>query len=269
MSIMLLLSFPLTGTLAQESCPECSYADTLLKPCNSSLQMQTWPGTLVYQPTEQQAPCACNDNYYGQMAGCLKCQSSTSAKYSVKPLADYQLVCTAFHQVWTPIYLPSKSTTAVPSSTSTTTSSSNSIQTGDRTSNGNGHSNLSSGAIAGIIVSVVALVVALSVAGYVWNRRRKEVRRGVAGDMDEYKYRDNQTDSYMEHALPQYTGMIQPTLPPLSNLTNLRVMNPDYEEGGHRVEPPQAQYTQSPTNPSFEVRRGSSPGWRRGSFDDD
>lgn len=34
---------------AQESCPECSSADTVLKSCNTALLMNTWPGTMVFQ----------------------------------------------------------------------------------------------------------------------------------------------------------------------------------------------------------------------------
>ncbi|KAF9181068.1 hypothetical protein BGZ51_005672 [Haplosporangium sp. Z 767] len=121
---------------------------------------------------------------------------------------------------------------------------------------------LSSGAIAGIVVSVVALVVALSVAGYVWRRRRENLRHPAD---DEYKYNDSQRDSYMEVALPQYTGMIQPTLPPIANISNLRVMNPDSDDEDRGGTSRSRQLEHS----SFEVNRNSSPGWRRGSFDDD
>ncbi|KAF9976736.1 hypothetical protein BGZ73_007961 [Actinomortierella ambigua] len=134
---------------------------------------------------------------------------------------------------------------------------------------------LSSGAIAGIIVSIVALIVALSVAGYVYARRKKEKEQREADEI--YKYGDDQRTSYMEVPLPQYTGMIQPTLPPLPNITNLRVTNPDTddEEANHHHHQLQHhhQHPDPPFHhehqPSFEVKRNSSPGWRRGSFDDD
>lgn len=158
------------------------------------------------------------------MVGCLRCQSSTTANYSVKDVEGYKLICRLYNQEWKDINLPTTSTTTtttVPplTTTSTTMTSSNAINTPSEDKDyGGSRSNLSSGAIAGIIVSVVALIVALSVAGYVWNRRRKEIVR-EAGDMDDFKYRDSQTDSHMEAALPQYTGMIQPTLPPISKVS--------------------------------------------------
>ncbi|KAI1315827.1 hypothetical protein EDD11_000322 [Mortierella claussenii] len=219
---------------------------------------------------------------YVAMVGCLKCQSSSSAKYSVKDLAGYQLVCQSYGQTWKQINFPNQTTTISASTTATATSSmaggggavvptsvDGNPSSGNKSTSGSGNSSLSSGAIAGIVVSVIALIVALSVAGYVWGRRRRDSVRHT--DLDEYKYRDTQPDSYMEVALPQYTGMIQPTLPPISKVSNLRVMNPDSDEdeemihagGLHR------QQSQQQSQQSFEVRRTSSPGWRRGSFDDD
>ncbi|KAF9155299.1 hypothetical protein BGX21_004529 [Mortierella sp. AD011] len=67
-------------------------------------------------------------------------------------------------------------------------------------------------------------------------------------------------------ALPQYTGMIQSSLPPISKVSNLRVMNPDSED----EEAAAASGRQRQSKPqSFEVQRTTPPGWRRGSFDDD
>ncbi|KAF9584641.1 hypothetical protein BGW38_005764, partial [Lunasporangiospora selenospora] len=111
------------------------------------------------------------------------------------------------------------------------------------------------------IVSAIALVVALSVAGYVYTRRKRDRVKDMENDR-QYKYA-SQHDSYHETALPQYTGMIQPTLPPISKVSNLRVMNPDSDEDDRSTH----KHAQ-PGQPSFEVRRTSSPGWRRGSFDD-
>ncbi|KAF9425313.1 hypothetical protein BGZ76_003321, partial [Entomortierella beljakovae] len=105
--------------------------------------MDTWPGTFIYQPSQQQAPCACNENYYQLMTSCLTCQSSSSAKLSVKPLDAYKLVCQAFGvNEWTPIYIPNKptTTTAPPKETATPDS--------DNSSSGSKHG-LASGAIAG------------------------------------------------------------------------------------------------------------------------
>ncbi|KAF9433674.1 hypothetical protein BGZ76_009119 [Entomortierella beljakovae] len=230
--------------------------------------MDTWPGTLVYQPTQDQAPCACNQNYYDQMGSCLKCQTSTTATYSVKDLAGYQLVCQSFHQTWKEINLPNATTTTTTTTTATSTNVSPSLT--DPNSDGliNGSDDgLSSGAIAGIVVSIIALIVALSVAVYVWGRRKRESVQDVA-DLEEFKYRDTHSDSYMEAALPQYTGMIQSPLPPISKVSNLRVMNPDSDDdelsgvlNNNR--------RNNPNQPSFEVQRNNSPGWRRGSFDDD
>ncbi|KAG0312013.1 hypothetical protein BGZ99_009778, partial [Dissophora globulifera] len=222
-------------------------------------------------PTSDQAACACNQNYYDQMVGCLKCQSSTSAHYSVKALPDYQLVCQSYGQAWKQINLPSQSTTsAAPTSVATSTAPGASTTPGSITSPGGNTSSsnsLSSGAIAGIVVSVIALIVALSVAAYVYGRRKRESLR-QQGDIDEYKYRDS-PDSYMEVALPQYTGMIQPTLPPISKVSNLRVMNPDSDDDEAGALSTQPRRPQQKQPSSFEVNRTSSPGWRRGSFDDD
>ncbi|KAG0034010.1 hypothetical protein BGZ81_006522 [Podila clonocystis] len=243
---------------ASGACSPCDQVEGLFKPCNTSLNILTWPGEVVYQPNEAQAPCACNDNFYSQIEACLKCESSASAKYSVKDLAGYQLVCTSFHQTWKAINIPQSSTTT----TSTTTSTTAGILPSDsNTSSEDASSPLSSGALAGIIVSAVALVVALSVAAYVYGRRRRE--RTL--EKDDYKYSDTHRDSYMEVALPQYNNGMQPTLPPISKVSNLRVMNPDSDDEAPSNPP---QMSQQQETPSFEVNR-SSPGWRRGSFDDD
>ncbi|KAF9895548.1 hypothetical protein BX616_009437, partial [Lobosporangium transversale] len=98
--------------------------------------------------------------------------------------------------------------------------------------------------------------------------RRRRDRAHEAGDLDEFKYRDTQSDTYMEAALPQYTGMIQPALPPISKVSNLRVMNPDSDDDD-MVNAAGLRRNPSAPQQSFEVRRTSSPGWRRGSFDDD
>ncbi|KFH70472.1 hypothetical protein MVEG_03322 [Podila verticillata NRRL 6337] len=240
---------------ASAACSPCDQVATLLKPCNTTLAILTWPGEVVYQPTELQAPCACNDNYYGQITDCLKCESSSSAKYSVKAQTDYELVCTSFHQAWKSINVFPTSTTASTSTSSSGTTPSDSATSGEQTSNP-----LSSGALAGIIVSAIALIVALSVAAYVYGRRRRE--RTL--DKDDYKYSDER-DSYMEVALPQYNNGMQPILPPISKVSNLRVMNPDSDDEAPSNPP---QMSQQQATPSFEVNRGSA-GWRRGSFADD
>ncbi|KAF8948409.1 hypothetical protein CPC16_012093 [Podila verticillata] len=251
----------LVGTLmlgstvsAQDSCPDCSNADTVLKSCNTALLMNTWPGTMVFQPNEAQAPCACNQNFYGLIGSCLTCQSSTTAKYSVKPLDQYQQVCLSFHQQWQQIYIPNKPST---SSTAEPTATPEPSNDGP---GGVSHVGLSSGAIAGIVVSAIALIVALSVAVYVYQRRKRDLRKQQEED-ELYKYNSQARNSYMEVPLPQYTGMIQPSLPSLPQLTNLRVMNPDADDDDV---PTKERYDKS-----FEVQRNSSPGWRRGSFDDD
>ncbi|KAF9962663.1 hypothetical protein BGZ70_008002 [Mortierella alpina] len=226
--------------------------------------MLTWPGTMVYQALPAQAKCACNQNYYDLATGCMRCQSSSSAHYSVKDLEGYKLVCLSYGETWKAINMPdqpSASTTAATTGPTAVPVPSDESTSGKHTSS----NNLSSGAVAGIVVSVIALVVALTVAGYVWRRRKRETVRGE-GVNDEYKFSDTHRDSYMEAALPQYTGMIQPTLPPLSNISNLRVMNPDSEDEDL---PPRSANRRLQNQPSFEVNRNSSPGWRRGSFDDD
>lgn len=68
------------------------------------------------------------------------------------------------------------------------------------------------------MVSVIALIVALSVAAYVYSRRRRE-HVAADEDLDEYKYNTNSRDSYMDGSLPQYTGQIQPVLPPISKIS--------------------------------------------------
>ncbi|KAI7822944.1 hypothetical protein BC939DRAFT_174208 [Gamsiella multidivaricata] len=147
------------------ACAPCDNAESVLKPCNSSLQMNTWPGIYVYQPTDAQAQCACNQNFYDLMVSCLSCQSSTSAKLSVAPLDQYQLVCQSLGQTEFPkVYVPgqtSTTTTAAPSTnTPLATSGSNSGN------NGAGHSNLSSGAVAGIVVSAIISTSAHKLACY-------------------------------------------------------------------------------------------------------
>ncbi|KAG0350668.1 hypothetical protein BGZ54_003692 [Gamsiella multidivaricata] len=196
------------------------------------------------------------------MVSCLSCQSSTSAKLSVAPLDQYQLVCQSLGQTEFPkVYVPgqtSTTTTAAPSTnTPLATSGSNSGN------NGAGHSNLSSGAVAGIVVSAIALIVALSVAGYVFAKRRRELAK-QREEEELYKYQDATRSSYMESPLPQYTG-IQSSLPSLPQLTNLRVMNPDNDDDDERGN---AGRPRNQNGQSFDVTR-TSPGWRRGSFDDD
>ncbi|KAI1313918.1 hypothetical protein EDD11_002381 [Mortierella claussenii] len=249
---------------APDSCPPCSIADGILKPCNSTLNILSWPGTFVYQPLENQAQCACNQNFYDQMLSCLDCQSSSSAKFTVKPLPEYKTICQSLGQAtFPPVYIPGQSTTssaaATPTDPSVTNPSTGHISTGA----GHSGSGLSSGAVAGIIVSAIALIVALSVAGYVFARRRRELTKQREED-ELYKYQEGSRNSYMEAPLPQYTGMIESSLPALPQLTNLRVMNPDNDDEEDRnngARPPQDYGLDAP--------RTSSPGWRRGSFDDD
>ncbi|KAF9134009.1 hypothetical protein BGW39_008353 [Mortierella sp. 14UC] len=252
---------------ANAACPTCPYVDTLLKPCNTKLDILTWSGHMVYQPTEAQAPCGCNQNYYDLMANCMKCESSDTADYSVQPLDLYKRICQSMNQEWKDINNPNgtvtTTTTNSAKSTSPATSTSASPTASDGATSGS-TSSLSNGAIAGIVVSVIALIVALSVAGYVYARRRRE-HVGAVVDLDEYKYNTTSRDSYNDGSLPQYTGQIQPVLPPISKISNLRVMNPDSDEEGGAAIP--ARHSQHQA--SFEVNRTSSPGWRRGSFDDD
>ncbi|KAF9095013.1 hypothetical protein BGX27_001330 [Mortierella sp. AM989] len=191
------------------------------------------------------------------MVSCLDCQSSSSAKLSVKPLPDYKLVCLSYGQSeFPPVYIPDRTTSSsAPAPTNT------SILGPDNDTSGTKHSGLSAGAIAGIIVSAIALIVALSVAGYVYTRRKRELANQKEDD-ELYKYQEATRSSYMEAPLPQYTG-IQSSLPTLPQLTNLRVMNPDSDEEGMNGPPPGF------SSHNFENRRTSTPGWRRGSFDDD
>ncbi|KAF9293779.1 hypothetical protein BKA57DRAFT_34753 [Linnemannia elongata] len=261
-----LLLLGLSPSTVEAACPTCQYVDDLLKPCKTKLDILTWSGYMVYQPTDLQAPCACNQNYYGMINSCLTCETSTSANYTVAPIDLYKAVCLSQNQVWKDINNPNgtvTTTTTTPTKTasSTTTTISPSGLDGGNTGSS---SSLSNGAIAGIVVSVIALIVALSVAAYVYSRRRRE-HVAADEDLDEYKYNTNSRDSYMDGSLPQYTGQIQPVLPPISKISNLRVMNPDSDDeagGAAPTRPPQQQA-------SFEVNRTSSPGWRRGSFDDD
>ncbi|KAF9119213.1 hypothetical protein BGW39_000477 [Mortierella sp. 14UC] len=224
--------------------------------------MGDWSGERVYGPTAEAAACQCNFLFYNQTASCLDCQSSTNAHYSVMPLASYKAMCVFYNQTSFPD-LP-----GAPGSTPTTNQGLQPTNTGlpsDGANGGSGstHSSLSSGAVAGIIVSAVALIVALSVAGYVYTRRKRELARQKEEE-DLYKFQENSRNSYMEAPLPQYTGMIQPSLPSLPQLTNLRVMNPDSDDDDNR-----GNGKPFHKGNSFEVQRGSSPGWRRGSFDDD
>ncbi|KAF9291331.1 hypothetical protein BGZ68_004419 [Mortierella alpina] len=249
------------------SCAPCGLSETILLPCNSTLQMSGWPGTFTYQPTLAQAPCACNQNFYDQIKACLLCQSSDSAHLSVKPLPDYQLVCQAYGiATFPPVYIPGqKQTTAAPAPPDSTLPSNGS----NAGSSSPSHSSLSSGAVAGIIVSAIALLVALSVAGYVFAKRKRELARQREED-ELYKFQETNRNSYIEAPLPQYTGMIQSSSPQLPQLTNLRVMNPDSDDedplNGPRFPTGKGSAMEGT---SFEVNRNSSPGWRRGSFDDD
>ncbi|KAF9348873.1 hypothetical protein BGX26_012752 [Mortierella sp. AD094] len=157
-----------------------------------------------------------------------------------------------------PVYNSTTSTTtSAPTSTDTTTPGPDNNTTGPTHNNG-----LPAGAIAGIVVSAIALIVALTVAGYVYTRRKRELARQKEDD-ELYKYQETTRNSYMETPLPQYTG-IQSSLPALPQLTNLRVMNPDNDD----------EDVNNSGNPGFlnnkyGAARTSSPGWRRGSFDDD
>ncbi|KAK3809766.1 MAG: hypothetical protein JOS17DRAFT_764620, partial [Linnemannia elongata] len=242
-----------------------NYVDDLLKPCKTKLDILTWSGHMVYQPTDLQAPCACNQNYYTMINSCLTCETSTSANYTVAALDLYKAVCSSQNQVWKDINNPNGTVTTTTKPTSTTASATTTTisPSGLDGATKGSSSSLSNGAIAGIVVSVIALIVALSVAAYVYSRRRRE-HVAADDDLDEYKYNTNSRDSYMDGSLPQYTGQIQPALPPISKISNLRVMNPDSDDeasGAAPTRPPQHQA-------SFEVNRTSSPGWRRGSFDD-
>ena len=68
------------------------------------------------------------------------------------------------------------------------------------------------------MVSAIALIVALSVAGYVYTRRKREMAKQKEEE-ELYKFQENSRNSYMEAPLPQYTGMIQSSLPSLPQLT--------------------------------------------------
>ncbi|KAF9180122.1 hypothetical protein BGZ51_000097 [Haplosporangium sp. Z 767] len=168
------------------------------------------------QPSLIQAPCACNQNFYGQATSCLSCQSSDTAHLSVKPLADYKLVCQSMgQQAWPEVYIPGQTqttTSVVPTSSSLPTNGS------DASKSGSSHSGLSSGAVAGIIVSAIALIVALAVAGYVFARRRRDLAKRQE-DEELYKFQETTRNSYIEAPVPQYTGMIEPSLPALPQIT--------------------------------------------------
>ncbi|KAF9365583.1 hypothetical protein BGX34_009409 [Mortierella sp. NVP85] len=255
---LVMVGFLGVSSAAEESCAPCSLAEEVLKNCNSSLQMSTWPGKFTYQPLPVQAPCACNKNFYDQVETCVACQSSDTAKLQVLPLADYTAVCASMGQGFPAFYSPVKTTSTVgPAPTSSSLPS-----TAHPGSGSASHSSLSPGAVAGIVVSVIALMVALSVAGYVFMRRREIAKEKEREEV--YKYQER-TDSYGETALPQYTG-IQSSLPTLPQLTNLRVMNPDNDVDEERnigsdSKPGHANGLDAP--------RQTPPGWRRGSFDDD
>ncbi|KAF9932983.1 hypothetical protein FBU30_006807 [Linnemannia zychae] len=170
-------------------------------------------------------------------------------------------MCSSFGQGFPD--LPGGASTSTSAITQQPTATSSPIEGNNGSSSG--HSALSSGAIAGIVVSAIALIVALSVAGYVYTRRKRELAKQKEEE-ELYKFQENSRNSYMEAPLPQYTGMIQSSLPALPQLTNLRVMNPDNDDDdGHG----QQRHAPFHKGNSFEVNRGSSPGWRRGSFDDD
>lgn len=243
------------------SCPNCDNADNYLKPCNTSLAMSTWPGTFTYQPTALQAPCACNQNFYDQVQQCVACQTSDTAKLTIKPINDYKLVCQSLGQTNFPaVYIPGQASSTTGSSAPAETTSPSSGHPGYGVS----HSSLSSGAVAGIIVSIIALVVALVVAAYVFTRRRRDVARQKEEDeIYKYHHHEGTHDSYMETPAPQYSG-IHSSLPVMPQMTNLRVMNPDADEDEERNHPKH----KSGEARAFEVQR-ASPGWRRGSFDDD
>ncbi|KAG0250131.1 hypothetical protein BG011_008645 [Mortierella polycephala] len=199
----------------------------------------------------------------GIAESCLKCQSSDSAKLSVKPEADYKLVCQSMgQQEWPAVYIPGQTqttTSIAPTDSSLPTNGS------DSSNSGSSHSGLSSGAVAGIIVSAIALIVALAVAGYVFARRRRDLAKRRE-DEELYKFQGATRNSYIETPVPQYTGMIEPSLPPLPQITNLRVMNPDNDDNYlDRQNSESTKYS----NTLSHATKGSSPGWRRGSFDDD
>ncbi|KAF9541853.1 hypothetical protein EC957_002623 [Mortierella hygrophila] len=227
------------------SCPQCDVANSILKPCNSALNIDSWSSPYVYH----------------QISACLGCQTSSTANYTVMPLPEYKALCVYYNQPTFP-FLPGGvvvATTTTPSQSTQPTS--DPLPSEGNSGSGSSHSGLSSGAVAGVVVSAIALIVALSVAGYVYARRRREMARQKEEE-DLYKFQENSRNSYMEAPLPQYTGMIQSSLPSLPQLTNLRVMNPDSDDEDNHGQ-------MRPNKKSFEVQRGAPPGWRRGSFDDD
>ncbi|KAG0046677.1 hypothetical protein BGZ89_005238 [Linnemannia elongata] len=245
----------------EESCPQCKTADSILKPCNTALNIDTWSSPYVYQPHDVAgAACQCNQNFYSQITDCLKCQTSASANYTVMGLTEYKALCAYYNQTTFPL-LPGGVVVPTASSSLPTERTTSPLPSEGSNGGSGSHSGLSSGAVAGVVVSAIALIVALSVAGYVYTRRKRELARQKEEE-DLYKFQENSRNSYMEAPLPQYTGMIQSSLPSLPQLTNLRVMNPDSDD--------EDNHGQTRLNKkSFEVQRGTSPGWRRGSFDDD
>ncbi|KAF9146339.1 hypothetical protein BGX30_001353 [Mortierella sp. GBA39] len=244
------------------SCPQCTTADSILKPCNSALNIDTWSSPYIYQPhNAAEAVCQCNQNFYSQITFCLQCQSSSSANYTVMPLPEYKALCVYYNQPTFPFLAGGVVVATTTTSQSTQPTSEPMPSEGNNGGSGSSHSGLSSGAVAGVVVSAIALIVALSVAGYVYTRRKREMAKQKEEE-DLYKFQENSRNSYMEAPLPQYTGMIQSSLPSLPQLTNLRVMNPDSDDEDNHGQ------TRLNTK-SFEVQRGAPPGWRRGSFDDD
>ncbi|KAF9081902.1 hypothetical protein BGX23_000312, partial [Mortierella sp. AD031] len=205
-------------TPAAESCPNCKIVDEQLMPCNATLDIHTWNSKFEYQPTRARAACECNQNFYTQINGCLECQTSDTAKYSAAPLEVYKGLCAGLGQATFPSYPPPVGVTStstqptVPTATTTLPSDENNA------GSGSSHSGLSSGAVAGIVVSAIALIVALSVAGYVYTRRKRELTKQKEEE-ELYKFQENSRNSYMEAPLPQYTGMIQSSLPSLPQLT--------------------------------------------------
>ncbi|KAF8933608.1 hypothetical protein BGZ47_010799 [Haplosporangium gracile] len=245
---------------AEESCPQCKVVDSLLGSCGIKLNIDTWSSPYVYQPhNATEAVCQCNQNFYNQITDCLGCQRSASANYTVIPLPEYKALCVYYNQ---PTFPPLQGGVVVTTTTSQSTQPTSEPSPSEiNGGSGSSHSGLSSGAVAGIIVSAIALIVALSVAGYVYTRRKREMAKQKEEE-DLYKFQENSRNSYMEAPLPQYTGMIQSSLPSLPQLTNLRVMNPDSDDEDNNG---QMRFNKK----SIEVQRDTSPGWRRGSFDDD
>ncbi|KAG0292705.1 hypothetical protein BGZ97_005522, partial [Linnemannia gamsii] len=230
-----------------ESCPQCKVVDSYLSKCGAALNLDTWSSPVVYQPhNTTEAPCQCFGNFYDQIVACLGCQKSPTADYSVMPLAEYKAMCIYYGQPNFPA-LPG-GVVVNPTTSIQPTQSSGPLPSDGSNGGSSSHSGLSSGAVAGIIVSAIALIVALSVAGYVYVRRKREMARQKEEE-ELYKFQENSRNSYMEAPLPQYTGMIQSSLPSLPQLTNLRVMNPDSDDDENNGQ------TRFNKKQSFEVNR--------------